>query len=121
MDLTNKYILDVTCGGRSIWFNKNHPNAVYCDKREGDWARDFGKNYPGHRTVNIHPDVIADFTDLPFPDESFHLVVMDPPHMARLADSAWFKIKYGKLEGDWKEILRGGSKNVCGSSFRTAR
>lgn len=28
-----KKILDVTCGARSIWFNKHHPAAVYCDKR----------------------------------------------------------------------------------------
>lgn len=40
-----KKILDVTCGSRTIWFNKNHPNAVYCDKREEDmeiarWVND---------------------------------------------------------------------------------
>ena len=29
----DKKILDVTCGCRSIWFDKNHPAAVYCDKR----------------------------------------------------------------------------------------
>ena len=28
-----KKILDVTCGCRSIWFNKNHPAAIYADKR----------------------------------------------------------------------------------------
>lgn len=26
-----KKILDVTCGSRTIWFNKTHPAAVYCD------------------------------------------------------------------------------------------
>ena len=30
----DKKILDVTCGSRSIWFDKNHPAAVYCDKRQ---------------------------------------------------------------------------------------
>lgn len=30
----DKKILDVTCGSRSIWFDKNHPAAVYCDKRK---------------------------------------------------------------------------------------
>ena len=29
-----KFILDVTCGGRSMWFNKKHPNAIYTDIRE---------------------------------------------------------------------------------------
>lgn len=28
-----KKILDVTCGAKTIWFDKNHPAAVYCDKR----------------------------------------------------------------------------------------
>ena len=29
----DKKILDVTCGMRGIWFNKEHPAAIYCDKR----------------------------------------------------------------------------------------
>lgn len=32
--MQEKKILDVTCGGRSIWFNKHHPAAIYCDKRQ---------------------------------------------------------------------------------------
>ena len=31
--MQEKKILDATCGGRSIWFNKHHPAAIYCDKR----------------------------------------------------------------------------------------
>ena len=31
-----KKILDVTCGSRSIWFDKHHPATVYCDIREED-------------------------------------------------------------------------------------
>ncbi|KKL26728.1 hypothetical protein LCGC14_2392430, partial [marine sediment metagenome] len=29
--MKKKYILDVTCGTRSIWKNKNHPAVLYCD------------------------------------------------------------------------------------------
>lgn len=32
--MQEKKILDVTCGGHSIWFNKHHPAAIYCDKRQ---------------------------------------------------------------------------------------
>ena len=32
-DVKGKKILDVTCGSRSIWFDKHHPAAVYCDTR----------------------------------------------------------------------------------------
>ena len=31
--IEEKKILDVTCGSKTIWFNKNHPSVVYCDKR----------------------------------------------------------------------------------------
>lgn len=29
-----KRILDVTCGSRTIWFDKQHPAAIYCDVRD---------------------------------------------------------------------------------------
>lgn len=32
--MDDKKILDVTCGSRTIWFNKEHPATVYCDIRE---------------------------------------------------------------------------------------
>ncbi len=28
-----KKILDVTCGDRTIWFQKHEPHTIYCDKR----------------------------------------------------------------------------------------
>ena len=45
-----KKILDVTCGDRTIWFQKNEPHTIYCDKRREEWEGDFlsmyvGKNY----------------------------------------------------------------------------
>lgn len=67
-----KYILDVTCGSRTIWFNKNHPAAIYCDKRvEHDtriWKSGDGMS---ERTLSVDPDVVCDFTNLPFEDNSF--------------------------------------------------
>ena len=38
-----KKILDVTCGDRTIWFQKNEPHTIYCDKRREEWEGDFGK------------------------------------------------------------------------------
>ena len=58
------------------------------------------------RTANIDPDIIADFTDLPFPDESFALVVMDPPHIPQETCTGMVVRQYGHLAGDWKEMLR---------------
>lgn len=78
----NKLVLDATCGSRMIWFNKNNELAVFVDKRELDceaiWTSRDGQTT---RYCKIHPDVIADFTDLPFGDNTFYHVVFDPPHL----------------------------------------
>ncbi len=72
-----KKILDVTCGSRTIWFNKHHPAAVYCDNRRETYQHIWEN--AENCTLEIDPDVICDFTALPFPDNSFSLVVFDPP------------------------------------------
>ena len=104
-----KKILDVTCGSRSIWFDKNHPAAIYCDKRKeshtGIWKSTNGE--PEHTCV-IEPDIQCDFTNLPFADCSFYLVVWDPPHLIRVGETSWLKKKYGKLEENWPQMLRDG-------------
>lgn len=64
----DKKILDVTCGARSIWFDKHHPAAVYCDKRREQYHH-LWKN-AGNCTLDINPDVMCDFTELPFPDKN---------------------------------------------------
>ena len=91
-----KKILDVTCGSRSIWFNKNHPLAVYLDRRDEEYVETFGATNSTRHTI-IHPDVVADFTDLPFEDNTFSLVVFDPPHRWGLKDS-WFLKRYGTYD-----------------------
>ena len=95
-----KKILDVTCGSRSIWFNKKHPLALYCDKRKEHHERDFGKGHGGHKVADIMPDVQCDFTNLPFEDNSFSLVVFDPPHVLKLSDKSWLKNLYGTYNSE---------------------
>lgn len=108
---TKKKILDVTCGSRSMWFNKNHPNATYCDRRREEhfniWKSDNGKK---ERSCIIDPDVQCDFTDLPFEDNSFALVVFDPPHLIKAKETAWLVKKYSKLEDTWPQMLHDGFK-----------
>ena len=104
-----KKILDVTCGSRGIWFDKNHPAAVYCDKRkekfQNFWKSGSNKS---QRSCVIDPDVICDFTNLPFGDNSFSLVVWDPPHLTRAKETAWLVKKYGKLDDNWPKMLHDG-------------
>lgn len=86
-----------------MWFDKENPSALYLDNRE---VTDV-ELYDG-RKFSVNPDMVADFTDLPFEDSSFYLVVFDPPHLIRAGDDAYMKIKYGKLGTDWKETLKNG-------------
>lgn len=109
MNLKYKKILDATCGSRSMWFDKNHPSAVYMDCREehGTSIWKSTKN-DSVRTLDVEPDVIADFTDMPFPDNTFHLVVFDPPHLIKIGENAWLKKKYGRLPQDWTRLIHDG-------------
>lgn len=108
--MIDKPVLDATCGSRMIWFNKNNEFAVFADKRELDceaiWQSGDGKST---RYCNIHPDIIADFTDLPFEDNTFYHIIFDPPHLVDGGDNAWMVKKYGKLNKDtWKQVLHDG-------------
>lgn len=99
-----KKILDVCCGPRLFWFNKNHPDTIYIDNRKMD--RGYNDYIPNRE---ICPDVIADFRDLPFEDESFKLVIMDPPHI--LGGGGEFRMgkDYGLLNKEtWKEDIKKG-------------
>lgn len=104
-----KKILDATCGSKTIWFNKNHPAAIYMDKRrEFDsriWKSGDGQS---ERFLTVDPDVIADFTAMPFKDNSFYLVVFDPPHLKSAGETAWLVKKYGKLPDNWESMLHDG-------------
>lgn len=94
-------VLDPCCGGRSFYFNKNNPRVLYCDlnPRRGTLC--------DGRAFECDPDVVCDFTELPFPDETFALVVFDPPHLRR-AGEGWQGMKYGFLGDDWREKLARG-------------
>ena len=101
-----KKILDVTCGARTIWFDKHNPAAIYCDKRREEY-QNLWKN-AGNYTLTIGPDVLCDFTQLPFEGNSFALVIFDQPHLTGAKETAWFVKKYGKLDENWPQMLHDG-------------
>lgn len=100
--MNEKLILDACCGGRMFWFDKQNPLTVFCDNRE------FSGELCDGRTFEVKPDIIADFTALPFENGSFRLVVFDPPHILRGGDDAWIVKKYGRLPADWENTLQSG-------------
>lgn len=95
-------ILDACCGSKMFWFDKEHKETVYMDKRTLDTTLCDG------RKLIVKPDVIADFRKMPFDDESFHLVIFDPPHLLNVGDKSFLALKYGKLEKTWQEDIKQG-------------
>lgn len=91
-----------------FWFDRQDSRALYLDKRrETHLAKDCSvKN--GEREIVVNPDMVADFTNLPLPSDTFSLVVFDPPHIQRNGDTSWLLKKYGVLRGEWREELRKG-------------
>ncbi len=50
---------------------------------------------------------------MPFKDNTFQLVVYDPPHLINAGESSWLAKKYGKVNSDtWRQDLKQGF-NEC--------
>lgn len=102
-------ILDACCGSKMFWFDKDNPNVTFVDRRQVDdevfWTSKDGKT---ERRITVSPDVVADFRNLPFPDETFWHIVFDPPHLNSVGDTAYMAKKYGKLPPDWQSMIHDG-------------
>ena len=102
-------VLDACCGSRMFWFDHADERAIYVDKRREMHEIDIGTpGTKGRKPIVVAPDVQADFTDMPFPDDTFRLVVFDPPHIQRESAKGILTKKYGHLKGDWQNMLRKG-------------
>ncbi|BFK31356.1 class I SAM-dependent methyltransferase [Veillonella parvula] len=77
-------------------------DTVYMDKRTLDTTLCDG------RKLIVSPDILADFRSIPFDDETFHLVIFDPPHLLKVGDTSFLKLKYGRLDTSWKEDIKQG-------------
>lgn len=101
-----KTVLDVCCGSKMFWFDKKNKHTIYMDNRELQDTLCDG------RQLIVNPDIVADFRNIPFQDNSFKLVVFDPPHLIKVGEKSWLAKKYGKLNKSWKEDLQQGF-NEC--------
>ncbi len=95
-------ILDACCGSRMFWFDKENENALYMDNRTLDTTLCDG------RKLVVNPDIVADFKSMPFDDETFYLVIFDPPHLKNAGDTSYLKAKYGTLGLNWKDDIKQG-------------
>jgi len=58
-------ILDATAGNRKMWRKKDYLDIIYLDIEKG---------------LEVKPTIIADNTQTPFKDKTFHTIFYDPPH-----------------------------------------
>lgn len=94
-----KTILDMCCGSRMFYFDKHDPNVLFADIRE------YHDTLCDGRKLDVQPDMIADCTALPFEDETFNMVVFDPPHLQKVGQNSWLCKKYGKLPENWQAFI----------------
>ena len=100
---SGKNILDVCCGAKMCWFDKHHKNTIYMDNRETH------EILCDSRHFDVKPDIIGDFKLIPYQDETFSLVLFDPPHLLKVGEKSWLAKKYGKLNPDtYKSDLKTG-------------
>ena len=86
-----------------FYFQKDHPNVIFMDIREH-----YEELESGHK-INVAPDIVGDFRDIPFKDNEFDLIVFDPPHLIRAGDNSWLVKKYGRLNEDtWPQDIKQG-------------
>ena len=85
-----------------FYYDKNNKNTVYMDNREYEDILCDG------RKLEVNPDIIGDFRNIPYENNSFRLVVFDPPHLLRAGEKSWLAKKYGKLNENWKEDIKTG-------------
>ena len=93
-------VLDPCCGGREFYFTGGGGKVLFCDAHPREATLCDGREF------SCDPEVVCDFTDLPFADASFNLVVFDPPHLLR--GKGWQAEKYGLLPHRWRPYLRKG-------------
>jgi len=103
-----KPVLDPCCGSRMFWFDRVDDRALFGDIRAESHQLKDASSAGGSRHLVIKPDQILDFRALPFADDTFHLVVFDPPHLARNGRNGWLAKKYGGLGADFRDDLMAG-------------
>lgn len=102
--MSKPVILDACCGGRMFWIDKKNPKVLFCDIRQE--PRGHIKHEINHE---VRPDILSDFTNMSFRNNSFKMVVFDPPHLYKAGTTGIIGKKYGVLDkNNWKEVIKKG-------------
>ncbi len=104
MSATLPPVLDPACGGRQFYFDKADERVLFGDKRVLEEV-----TFTNGQRYAVQPDQLMDFRALDFPDESFSVVIFDPPHSTRAGGTGWLRVKYGHLDKHtWRDDLKHG-------------
>jgi hypothetical protein len=94
-------VLDPASGGRMFWFDKKDDRVLFGDVRDESWELCDGRRF------DVKPDRLMDYRELPFPNASFRMVVLDPPHLENVGATSYMAKKYGALDREtWQDDLR---------------
>ena len=89
-----------------FYFDKHDNRVLFQDIREVEATLCDGRHF------EVKPDVLGDFTNMPYPDETFSMVVFDPPHLkytgSKKESKGWQMLKYGNLGKEWRNMLSNG-------------
>src|SRR5687768_1888158 len=100
---TPPLVLDPASGSRMFYFDREDPRVLFGDQRSEVHVLCDG------RALDVRPDEILDFRSLPYADETFRVVVFDPPHLTKIGEKSWTFKKYGRLNATtWREDLAAG-------------
>ena len=108
-------ILDACVGGAEIYEGMNNnlkDDFVSIDIRKGRFSFKFKTNTPTRRII-VRPKILATMKVLPFRDNTFDCIIIDPPH-----------IYFGKtslmnmLYGSWKKSERIGTVYKANIEFK---
>ena len=89
-----------------FWFDRQNPDVIYADNRELETTLCDG------RTLLVKPDIKMDFRHMDFKNNTFKVVVFDPPHLEHAGTTSWLAKKYGVLPKDSIEYIAQGF-NEC--------
>ena len=93
-------VLDPASGSRMFYFDREDDRVLFGDIRSESHVLCDG------RALEVAPDEVMDFRNIPHDDETFSVVIFDPPHLVRVGKKSWMFKKYGGLNvTTWREDL----------------
>lgn len=106
-------ILDIFCGSKLFWFDKENDYTTYMDILE--------EKFEIHgKKVNVKQDVVADIRNMSFEDNTYDLIVFDPPHLKWAGKNSIMRAQYGQLDKDnWPNDVKLGMDECMHASFKT--